>query len=104
ILGIVWTSMALIIGAAIYCVGVNVLKMDVVRFLVTIPIPFIFGTIILLNMLQGSLFAKRKQPAKGLLSAVAAALIGTGLAGLYSALAAVVTGRLHSGPPTYDFE
>jgi len=41
---------------------------------------------------------------KGLLSVCSAALIGTGLAWLYEALASVVTGRLHSGPPSYDFE
>jgi hypothetical protein len=55
-------------------------------------------------MLQGSLFAKWKQPAKGLLSAGAAAVIGTGLAWFYEAVAGIVTGRLHSGPPSYDFE
>ena len=104
ILGLVWTAVALVLGAAVFCIGINVMKMDAVQFLVSVPIPIIFGTIIVLNMLQGSLFPKRKQPAKGLLSALSAALIGTGLAGLYAALAAVVTGRLHSGPPTYDFE
>src|SRR3954453_15053529 len=78
--------------------------MDVVQFLVRVPIPFIFGTIIVLNMLEGSLFAKRKQPSKGLLSALAAALVGTGLAWFYEAVAGIVTGKLHAGPPAYDFE
>jgi len=75
-----------------------------VKFLVSVPIPFIFGTIITLNMLQGSLFKSRRQPMKGMLSAIAAALIGTGLSWMYQSLAAIVTGRLHSGPPSYDFE
>src|SRR6187399_347846 len=79
VLGLVWTAVALIVAAAAFCIGINVLGMDTVQFLVTVPIPFIFGTIVMLNMLEGSLFAKRKQPMKGLLSAVAAALIGTGL-------------------------
>jgi hypothetical protein len=104
VLGLVWTAIALIVAAGVFCLGINVVKMDVVKFLVSVPIPFIFGTIIVLNMLQGSLFQNRKQPVKGLLSAFAAAMIGTGLAWMYSALAALVTGRLHSGPPTYDFE
>ena len=104
VLGLMWTAVALAIAAAAFCIGVNVLGMDTVQFLVSVPIPFIFGTIVMLNMLEGSLFAKRKQPMKGLLSAVAAALIGTGLSWLYQSLAGVVTGRLHSGPPSYDFE
>src|SRR5205823_5255527 len=103
VLGLVWTLIALALAATAFCIGINVLGMDAVKFLVNVPIPFIFGTIIVLNMLQGSLFAKWKQPAKGLFSAIAAALIGTGLAWFYEAVAAIVTGRLHSGPPAYDF-
>ena len=38
-------------------------------FLVTVPVPFIFGSVVLLNMLQHSLFAGRAQPVKGVLSA-----------------------------------
>jgi hypothetical protein len=104
VLGVVWTVIVLALGAALFFAGINILGMDVVQFLVTVPIPFIFGTIIVLNMLQGSLFKDRKQPMKGILSVCAAGLAGTGLAWLYEALASVVTGRLHSGPPGYDFE
>ena len=68
------------------------------------PIPFIFGTIIVLNMLQGSLFAKFTQPLKGLLSAVTAAVVGTGLALFYGALAPTLSGTLAPGPPGNDFE
>jgi hypothetical protein len=39
-----------------------------------------------------------------LFSTIAAILIGIGLSWLYQSLAAIVTGRLHSGPPSYDFE
>src|SRR5262249_14874253 len=62
ILGAVWTSVALILAAALFELGVHILKMDVVTFLVTVPIPFIFGTIVVLNMLEGALFRDRKQP------------------------------------------
>ena len=104
VLGIVWTAIALGLAAVVYGIGVNLAKMDVMSFLVAVPIPFIFGTIITLNMLEGTLFKSRRQPVKGLFSAISAALIGTGLAWLFSALAGIVTGRLHSGPPSYDFE
>jgi hypothetical protein len=104
LLGLVWTAMALTIAAAAYCIGINVAGMDVVKFLLIVPIPFISGTIVSLNMLEGSLFKSRKQPVRGLLSSISAALIGTGLASLYTALVGIVTGRLHSGGPAYDFE
>jgi hypothetical protein len=104
LLGLAWTAVALIAAAAAFCVGINVMKMDTVQFMISVPIPFIFGTIVTLNMLEGWLFKDRKQPIKGVLSATAAALIGTGLSWLYQSLASIVTGRLHSGPPSYDFE
>jgi hypothetical protein len=78
--------------------------MDVVAFMVSVPIPFIFGTIIVLNMMQGSLFGKLAQPWKGVLNAIASAVIGVVLARIYGVLAPVVTGAVKPGPPSYDFE
>ncbi len=80
------------------------MKMDVVSFMVRVPIPFVFGTIIVLNMMHGSLFGKLTQPLKGVLNAIASAAIGTVLAGIYAALAPIVTGKVNPGPPAYDFE
>jgi hypothetical protein len=104
VLGIVWTIVALVIGGAAYYIGVNVMKMDVVAFMVTVPIPFIFGTIFVLNMLQGSLFAKLTQPLKGVLNTIAAAVLGSLFALLYRELAPAVTGKLEPGPPAYQSE
>jgi hypothetical protein len=73
---------------------------DVMIFMVNVPIPFIFGSIIVLNMLQNSLTAGLTQPLKGVANAVLVAVIGTALAQLYRLFAPV----LHSGPPTYDLE
>jgi len=103
-LGIVWTISALILGGIAFYIGVGLLGMDVVAFMVKVPIPFIFGTIIVLNMLQGSFFAKFTQPLKGLLNFIASAVIGTLLALIYGALAPLVTGTVNPGPPTYDYE
>jgi len=104
VLGLVWTGVCLALGALVFWIGVSVLRMDVMVFLVTVPIPYIFGTIIVLNMLQNSLMGKLTQPAKGIANAVLVAIIGTVLAQAYRALSPVVTGALHSGPPTYDME
>jgi hypothetical protein len=80
------------------------MNIDVMAFLVTVPIPYIFGSIIVLNMLQNSLVGKLKQPGKGAANAILVILIGTSLAQIYRVLAPVVTGDLRSGPPTYDME
>jgi hypothetical protein len=104
VLGIVWTAVILVIGGLAFYLGVYVLKMDAVNFMVRVPIPFLFGTIIVLNMMHGSLFGKLRQPVKGILNAIASAAIGVILARIYEALAPVVSGKVNPGPPSYDFE
>jgi hypothetical protein len=103
-LGIVWTVLALVLGGIAFYIGVEAMGMDPVTFLVRVPVPFIFGSIIVLNMLQGSLFAGRTQPVKGVLNVIAVVVIGVVLSQMYAALAPMVTGPLNSGPPAYDFE
>jgi hypothetical protein len=103
-LGIVWTMICLSLGGVVFWIGVGVLKMDVMVFLVTVPIPYIFGSIVVLNMLQNSLIGKLSQPGKGVANAILVVIIGTALAQIYRVLAPMVTGTLHSGPPTYDME
>jgi len=103
-LGIVWSLVALVLGGGAFYMGVVLLGTDPVDFMIRVPIPFIFGTIIVLNMLQGSLFAKMAQPAKGALNATASMVIGSVLAVIYSALAPMVTGAVKAGPPSYDAE
>ncbi len=104
VLGTVWTIVTLVITCPVFWLGVFVMKMDVVSFMVRVPIPFIFGTIIVLNMMHGLLFGKLQQPAKGVLNAIASGAIGIILGRLYQALAPIVTGKLNAGPPSYDFE
>jgi tryptophan-rich sensory protein len=104
VLGIVWTAVSLVLGWAAYYLGVNVMGMDPMAFLVAAPIPFIFGTILVLNMLHNSLFAKFTQPLRGLLNSIAAAIIGVLLAKMYGALSSTITGVLKPGLPTNDFE
>jgi hypothetical protein len=104
VLGIVWTAICLALGGLVFWIGVHVIQMDIMVFLVTVPIPFIFGTIIVLNMLQNTLASRLTQPAKGIANAALVAIIGSALAQFYRQVSRVVTGTLHSGPPTYDME
>jgi hypothetical protein len=104
VLGLVWTALCLVVGVVLYYLGTRTLGMTPPDFLVTVPVPFIFGSVVLLNMLQHSVFAGRPQPVKGVLSAVTAMVVGTVLALLYRAVMPLVTGDLPSGPATFDAE
>jgi hypothetical protein len=104
LLGTIWTAMVLGIGAVALYVGEGLLRMEAPVFMVRAPIPFIFGTIIVLNMMQDSLFGGLSQPLKGLLNTVSAAVIGAALARLFTALAPLVSGHIASGPPGYVFQ
>jgi hypothetical protein len=104
VLGIVWTAVCLALGGLVFWIGVSVMRMDVMVFMLAVPIPYIFGTIVVLNMLQNSIMAKLTQPVKGIANAILVAVVGTALAQLYRAFAPIVTGTLQSGPPTYDLE
>jgi hypothetical protein len=104
VLGLVWTAICIVVGWLVFYLGIYTLRMDPLTFMVAVPIPFIFGTIIVLNMFQNSLFAKKSQPLKGILNALAAAAIGIVLGQLYTAMAPVLSGKLVKGPPENDFE
>lgn len=103
-LGLAWTAASIAIGGMAMFAGVQALGIDPMVFLTRVTAPFIFGTIVVLNMLENSLFASVPQPRKGLLNVAAAAAIGVALAAVYGALAPVVTGTLTSGPPGYEYE
>ena len=104
VLGLVWTAIALAGAALAMSIGIGSLGMDPMAFLTQVTAPFIFGSIIVLNMLQNSLFAKASQPLKGVLNTVAAAAIGVILARLYISLSPSITGVLPSGAPGYERE
>ena len=100
-LGLVWTIVCVAGAWAAIRLGGDT---DPMVFLTRVTAPFIFGSIIVLNMFQNSLFAQLAQPVKGVLNAVAAAAIGYALYVLYCFAAPVVSGQMQSGPPAYDFE
>jgi len=104
LLGLIWTAIVLGIGAVALFIGEGLFRMDAPVFMVRVPIPFIFGTIIVMDMLQDTLYARFSQPLKGLLNAATAAVIGVALARLFGALAPVISGHVESGAPAYIFE
>src|SRR5207249_2706234 len=100
VLGVVWMLVILAIGGAVFYAGTAMFGMDPMMFLVTVPVAFIFGTIVVLNMCENSLFAKVSQPLKGVLNVIAAMAIGAALSYIYRMLMPSVSGALPSGPPT----
>ena len=104
VLGLVWTVLVLVVGVVLYYLGTRTFGMTPPSFLVTVPIPFIFGSVVLLNMLDGSLTARLHSPLRGVASAVAAMVVGSVLALVYRLVMPLVTGELPSGPPTFDAE
>jgi hypothetical protein len=104
VLGAIWTFVILCLAAVAFLVGTRVFGLDPVTFLIRVPIPFIFGTIIVLNLLQNSLFGSLSQPIKGIANTVAAAVIGSVLAKFYEGLSDTLGGTLASGPPAYEAE
>ena len=102
-LGLVWTIVC-VVGAWIVMQRRFGDDTDPMSVPDAVTAPFIFGSIIVLNMFQNSLFAKLAQPVKGVLNAVTAAGIGYALYVVYCLVATFVTGQMESGPPAYDFE
>lgn len=104
VLGLTWSIVCVVIAWAATYVGMTVMGTDPMVFLTSVTVPFIFGSIVVLNMLQNSLAASLAQPLKGIVNTVLVVVIGQALAFLYRLAAPTVTGQLVSGPPAYDFE
>jgi len=103
-LGLTWTILAAVIAWVATFIGITTMGTDPMIFLTRVTVPFIFGSIIVLNMFQNSLTATMTQPLKGIVNTVLVVVIGEVLALVYRALAPAVVGTLASGPPGYDFE
>jgi len=102
-LGIVLVGASLLLGYVMYYAAVYVMTIQNVEFLLRVPIAFIFGTILVLNMCQNSLF-KMPQPAKGLMNVAFSAVIGSVLMIGYQQLQPVLSGPLPPGPEPFQRE
>jgi hypothetical protein len=103
-LGLVWSIVCAAGAWIVMQVTVSGMGMDPMTVLTTITAPFIFGSILVLNMFQNSLYAKFAQPVKGVLNATTAAVVGFALYIVYCLVAPFVSGMLTPGPPGYDYE
>jgi hypothetical protein len=104
VLGIVFTLVTLALTSLAMYVGVSVMGTDPMVFLAGVTVPFIFGAIIMLNMMQNSMFGMFSQPLRGLANVAVAISFGVGLSSVYRYLAPSISGPMLSGPPGYELE
>ena len=102
--GIVMTLVTVAIGGVASYVAVKIMHVDPMVMLAQFSVAFIFGVIVVLIMCQGSLFSTFTQPLKGMLNTLTSAVIGFGLSAFYHSMHPMLSGKLASGPPTYDYE
>ena len=100
----VLTAVVLLVSAVAMWLGVGVGGLESPTFLVGVVIPFLFGSIVVLNVLESALPLPGAQPLRGVASAVCAAVIGLLLAGLYVLLSPHVSGEVPFGGPGYQGE
>lgn len=98
LLGVVWTAASFAIGLLIFWIGTSVAGMAAPTFMVTVSIPFLFGAIVVMQMLGGSLFSNVKGPGKGALNAALALAVGLALAAVYQVMMPVLSGAMPGGP------
>ena len=96
-LGVIVTGTSLVLGYMLFTVGVDVVQIQNVEFLLRVPIAVIFGTILVLNMCQGSL-TTAPQPGRGIINLLASAVVGSVLLMIYQAVEPVVSGPVPPGP------
>lgn len=94
---------ALLTGVALV-IGVGMFAMPWPSFLTGVTVAFLFGSIVVLNVLQGRLPLPGAQPARGLVSAVLAAVVGVLLGRLYVLVMPLVSGTVPFGAPGFQGE
>lgn len=96
--GIVWTLVCFVVGYLVFLLGTAAVGLPGPTFMVQASIPFLFGSIVMLNMLGGSVTAKMSPVAGGIVSVILAVIVGTLLAIGYAALMPLVSGAMGAGP------
>ena len=91
VLGVLWTVAANVVGWGAYLLATRVLALAPDTFLVTVPVPFIFGSVILLTPLGASATRRFAGPVKGAVGALVAMVLGSVLARVYLLLMPLLT-------------
>lgn len=102
--GLFWTALCLVWATVLFGVGIGVRHADPVAFIVWVPIPLLFGGLIVLVVFHDSLLGGPPQRLllRGVLNVLTMAILGSVLVWIYQL---VGHGAVHPpllwGPPTY---
>ena len=101
--GLVWSLLCVVWASLLFGLGVGVAGIDPVNFLVWVPVPLLFGGLIVLVVFRDSLFGRDPQRLRrGVTNTLASAVLGLALVWIYRLVADVVSPALAWGPPTYQ--
>jgi hypothetical protein len=103
VLGLVLAGSSLALGYGLFYSGVRVLDVQNVEFLLRVPVAFIFGTIVVLNMCQNTLVTL-PQPTKGVLNVALSAAVGSLLLVGFQLMQPIVSGPVPAGPAEFQRE
>ncbi|WP_303318285.1 hypothetical protein Q4Q34_10720 [Flavivirga abyssicola] len=90
---IINTLLVLVITFAFQSFFVEVIKMDIMVYMVLVPICMVFGVFLVNNMTQFLLFEKTSQPLKGLYKIIVATSMGLLMYAIYYNLSPYITGE-----------
>jgi len=101
--GLVGSLLCLVWASLLFALGVGVAWIDPVDFLVWVPVPLLFGGLIVLVVFRDSLFGgEQRRVRRGITNTLASAAVGLVLVGIYRLAAELVSPALAWGPPTYQ--
>lgn len=100
--GVAWTALCLAWATVLFGVGVGVLGADPVDFLIWVPVPLLFGGLIILVVFRDSLFGHQRRPLRGVSNVLAMAVLGVVLVWVYQRVAGLTSPPVSWGPPTYQ--
>jgi len=102
--GVITAAFVLILSLLILKYFVGFQEMDVVEYLVRVPVSFIFGEFVLLTLFQVAETDALKQPLKGFALLLICALLAPLLYLVYSVASTYIVGTLASGSPSYSLQ
>jgi hypothetical protein len=100
--GLAWTVLCLVWTAVLFRIGVGAIGADPVNFLVWVPVPLLFGGLIILVVFKDSLLGGLPRPTRGVANVIAMAVLGVVLVWIYQRVAGLTSPPVTWGPPTYQ--
>jgi hypothetical protein len=101
---VVSVVLVLAVSEAIWAFCVKALGMDVVDYLVRVPVSGLFGQLIMLHMMQTAPLQGTPQPVKGLIMMAVVVLLAMASYPLYASVALALVGPMASGAPGYQLD